>query len=352
MSDVPSFKRYLGIEIDRADGGEADGHLDLGAHHLNSRGVVHGGVLATLLDETLGAAVISAIPREWWCATISLSVQFLEGAREGRLLATGRILRKGRKVAFAGGEVHDATGRIVAAAQGSFHLWPYLPEMDRPPSEPFVVMRGTGERFRVGKILAVGRNYSEHVAEMGGSGTPPPVLFIKPPSAIVHDGGTVRLPAGLGEVHHEVEMVVVIGERGREIPEDAALAHVLGYAVGLDMTLRDLQTAAKAKGEPWALSKGFDGSAPVSMVAPRDEVGDGSGLALTLDVNGTRAQEASTSSMIRPVAALVAHASMLITLERGDLLFTGTPAGVGAVRPGDVLEARLERVGSLTVHVA
>jgi uncharacterized protein (TIGR00369 family) len=348
---VPPFNKYLGIEVTRMEAGVAEAHLDLGPHHLNNRGVVHGGVLAALLDTAIGAAVISAIPKEWWCATTSLSVQFLEGAQEGRLTARGRVLRKGRRVAFAGGDVYDAEQRHVASAQGSLHLWPYLPEMDRPSSEPFVIARGSGERIRVGKILAVGRNYAEHVREMGWHEAAPPMLFLKPPSAIVHDGGVVRVPPDMGEVHHEVELVVVIGRTGRAIAEAEALDHVLGYAVGLDMTLRDAQSAAKAKGEPWAISKGFDTSAPVSVVAPRDEVGDGSGLRLTLDVNGARRQEADTSAMVHGVPGLVAFASRLMTLEHGDLIFTGTPAGVGPVRPGDLLEAGLEKVGTLSVRV-
>jgi 2-keto-4-pentenoate hydratase/2-oxohepta-3-ene-1,7-dioic acid hydratase in catechol pathway len=215
----------------------------------------------------------------------------------------------------------------------------------------FVEVRGTGERIRVGKILGVGRNYSEHVREMGWSDATPPVLFLKPATAIVHDGGAVRIPPGVGETHHEVELVVAIGKPGRLIAEPEALEHVLGYAVGLDMTLRDVQAAAKAKGEPWAISKGFDTSAPVSTVAPRDEVGDGSGLCLVLIVNGSTRQEASTSSMIHGVPALVAFVSRFMTLERGDLIFTGTPAGVGAVHPGDLLEASLEKVGTLAVRV-
>jgi uncharacterized protein (TIGR00369 family) len=348
---VPPFNKYLGIEVTRMEAGQSETHLDLGPHHLNNRGVVHGGVLAALLDTAIGAAVISAIPKEWWCATTSLSVQFLEGVHEGRLTARGRVLRKGRRVAFASGDVYDVAERHVASAQGSMHLWPYLPEMDRPSSEPFVITRGTGERIRVGKILAVGRNYAEHVKEMGWKEASPPVLFLKPPSAIVHDGGAVRVPPDVGEVHHEVELVIVIGISGRAIPESQALDHVLGYAVGLDMTLRDVQAAAKAKGEPWALSKGFDTSAPVSVVAPRDDVGDGSGLRIALDVNGTRRQEADTSQMVHGVPALVALASRLMTLERGDLIFTGTPAGVGPVKPGDLLEAGLEKVGTLSVRV-
>jgi 2-keto-4-pentenoate hydratase/2-oxohepta-3-ene-1,7-dioic acid hydratase in catechol pathway len=279
-------------------------------------------------------------------------VQFIEGVHGGEIVATGEVLRRGRTTAFATGEVRDAEGRLVATAQGSWHLWAHHPEAQRDAGGRWVVMRGTGERVRVGKILAVGRNYGEHVKEMGYAAGSPPVIFLKPATAIVPDGGTVRLPADQGEVHHEVELVAVIGRGGRAIPEPEALEHVLGFAVGLDMTLRDLQGRAKSAGEPWALAKGFDTSAPVSLVAPRGEVGDGSNLAIELRVNGAVRQSANTSEMIRDAAALVAEASRLITLEPGDLLFTGTPHGVGPVSAGDRLQASLEKVGLLTVTVA
>jgi len=127
---------------------------------------------------------------------------------------------------------------------------------------------------------------------------------------------------------------------------------VMGYAIGLDLTLRDLQNEAKKKGEPWDLAKGFDGSAPVSLIVPREAAGDAGALALSLDVNGVRKQEGSTAQMLHGVAALVAYASRWITLERGDLLFTGTPAGVGPVKPGDTLVARLADLASLSVTIA
>jgi len=351
--NVPPFNSYLGVEVVRLEKGEAEATLNLAAHHLNARGVAHGGVISSLLDTVLGGAVISAIPREWWCATTSLSIQFLDGSGEGLLTATGRVIRKGRRIAVAEGEVRDESGRTLAAAQGSWHLWPHHPgRPGRAASTPYVVRGGTGERLRVGKILAVGRNYADHIVEMGNRPDVPPVLFTKPATAIVHDGGEVRIPADAGEVHHEVELVVVIGKSGRAIHEDEAMNHVLGYAVGLDMTLREVQAEAKRKGEPWALAKGFDSSAPVSTVAPREDVGDGSGLELTLEVNGERRQAGNTSQMLHPVPALIAVASRWVTLERGDLLFTGTPAGVGPVKAGDVLEAALEKVGTLRVTVA
>lgn len=351
--DLPPFDRFLGVRVERDDDGGSVCTLELEPHHCNRRGVAHGGVVSALLDTALGAAVIASIPKEWWCATVSLTVHFVRGGRGERLVATGRVRRRGAQVAFAAGEVRDAQGRLVATAEGNWHLWPHRPgSRPAPNPNPFVVLRESGERVEVGKILAVGRNYAGHVAEMGGDpSASEPVLFFKPPSAIVHDGEAVILPTGLGDVHHEVELVAVIGRRGRRIPEARALDHVLGYAVGLDMTLRGLQTDAKRAGAPWSLAKGFDTSAPVGTVAPRDEVGDGSGLGIRVAVDGETRQSASTSAMVHSVARLVAFASTLVTLERGDLLFTGTPAGVGPVRPGDVLEAEIDRVGRLSVEV-
>jgi uncharacterized protein (TIGR00369 family) len=349
--EIPPFNTYLGGELLIKESGHAEVALELAPHHLNRRGVTHGGVISSLLDSALGAAVISSIPSEWWCATTSLSTHFLDGAGAGRLIASGEVVRRGRSVAFARGEVRDAGGRLIATATGTWHLWPQRPGSRPALVGPWVVLRSTGERIIVGKILAVGRNYADHVAEMKARSSASPVLFFKPPSALLHDGGTIRLPSDAGEVHHEVEMVVVVGKAGRAIAPERALDHVLGFAVGLDMTLRTVQSEAKRRGEPWSLAKGFDGSAPVSAVASREEVGDGSALQLTLDVNGKRRQQGDTARMLHPVAELVALASRWLTLERGDLIFTGTPAGVGPVRPGDRLEARLENVGSLTVTV-
>jgi uncharacterized protein (TIGR00369 family) len=346
---APPFNQYLGIRVTRMEGGEAEASIELAPHHTNNRGVAHGGVVSSLLDSAMGAAVISAIPKEWWCATTGLSIQFVAGAHEGTVTATGKVERRGRTIAFVHGEARDAGGRLVATAQGTWHLWPHKPELQRPGSEPYVVIQGSGERLRVGKILAVGRNYADHNAEMGNAKSVPPVLFLKPPSALVHDGGVVALPAGLGQVHHEVELVVAIGRAGRAIEERAAMDHVLGYAVGLDLTLRDLQSEAKKKGEPWDLSKGFDGSAPVSHVVPKENAGDVAALALTLEVNGLRRQDGNTAQMLHGVAALVAYASLWITLERGDLLFTGTPSGVGPLVPGDAVVARLADLATLRV---
>lgn len=349
--EAPPFNTYLGIRLDRKEAGAAGVSLDLAPHHLNRRGVAHGGVVTALLDSALGAAVISSIPKEWWCATTSLTCQFLDGAGRGRLTATGAVLRRGRNVAFASGEIRDERNRLIATAQGTWHLWPHRPGR-RPTSPPpgMFAMRGTGELLRAGKIVAVGRNYAEHAAEMGTPGQPP-VLFLKPASSLICGVETLAIPTSLGEVHHEIELVVVIGRPGKAIAADRALEHVLGYAVGLDLTLRDVQTAAKKRGEPWTLAKGFDGAAPLSAVTARDEVGDGSGLAIRLDVNGERRQDGNTDQMIRSVAGIVTHVSSWMRLERGDLLFTGTPAGVGPLKPGDRVEARIDKVGQLDLMI-
>jgi len=349
---APPFSAFLGIELESRGDGEARCALELGPHHLNRRGVAHGGMIASLLDSALGAAVISAMPEEWWCTTTSLSIQFIAGVGQGRLVATGRVLRRGQTTAFATGEVRDACGNVVAAASGTWHLWSSHPGASRKPVEnPWgrVVLRATGEQVAVGKIVAVGRNYADHVAEMGGSSATPPVLFLKPTTALVGDGARIDIPRDAGAVHHEVELVALIGKRGRAIAPGDALEHVAGFAVGIDLTLRDLQARAKQRGEPWSEAKGFDGSAPVSAVAPRGEVGDGSGLEISLAVNGEIRQRGNTSQMLRPVPELVASCSRLMTLEPGDLIFTGTPAGVGPVGPGDVLEAHLASVGTLRV---
>jgi uncharacterized protein (TIGR00369 family) len=348
---TPPFNSYIGTEVLFREKGEAEVVLTLKAHHLNRRGVAHGGVITSLLDSALGAAVISSVPEDWWVATTSLTTQFLDGVGEGKLIASGRVVRRGARVAFATGEVRDGDGRLVATASGTWHLWNRRPDgRPRRAEGPWVSVDG-GATLRVGKILAVGRNYADHIVEMGAPRGAEPVLFFKPPTALAHDGDRLDLPSGAGQVHHEVELVVTIGKPGRAISEAQALDHVLGFAVGLDLTLRDVQTKAKQHGDPWSLSKGFDGSAPVSSIVPRERVGDGSGLDIALSVNGETRQQGNTAQMLHPIAALIALASRWVTLERGDLLFTGTPAGVGPVETGDELTATLERVGTLRVTI-
>jgi 2-keto-4-pentenoate hydratase/2-oxohepta-3-ene-1,7-dioic acid hydratase in catechol pathway len=168
-----------------------------------------------------------------------------------------------------------------------------------------------------------------------------PVIFLKPPTAIIANGGRVLIPAISKDVHHEVEMTVLIGEGGKNIPRDRALKHVAGYGIGLDMTLRDVQAEAKKKSLPWTLSKGFDTSAPLSEFVPASNIGDPHNLNVALSVNGSVRQQSNTRHFIFKVDHLIAFISQVISLERGDILYTGTPEGVAQVVSGDKLEARL-----------
>lgn len=191
------------------------------------------------------------------------------------------------------------------------------------------------------KILCIGRNYAEHVREMGDVAELPeePVVFLKPASALVATGGAVVVPPQSNDVHHEVELVAVIGLGGRDIAEERALEHVTAYALGLDMTARDLQQRAKQNRAPWSVAKGFDTFAPLGPLTDAVEIPDPQALRLRLTVNDEVRQEGATRDMIFSVAFLVSYLSRIFTLEPGDLIFTGTPEGVGPVRAGDVLEA-------------
>lgn len=193
----------------------------------------------------------------------------------------------------------------------------------------------------VGKIVAVGRNYADHAREMGGAPADPPVLFLKPPSALVAGGGAIALPSFSREVHHEVELVVRIGSGGARLAPAAAARAVDACAVGIDLTARDLQGEAKRRGEPWAVAKGFDGSAPVSSFVPVDDPAELAAWELALAVNGVARQRGAIAQMTLPLPALVAFVSSRFRLVAGDLIFTGTPAGVGAVRAGDAVVATL-----------
>lgn len=209
----------------------------------------------------------------------------------------------------------------------------------------------TGERLHVGKVLCIGRNYARHAAEMGSAVPRSPVVFLKPSTAIVRTQGTVVLPAMTSNVHHEVELVVVIGPGGRNIRESDSLDHVMAFAVGLDMTARDLQSEAKKNGKPWSIAKGFDTFAPLGPLIRADKVTDPQALTLSLKVNGMVRQHGHTGDMIFTVARLISYCSSVFTLESGDLLYTGTPEGVGPVTSGDQLEAGCTGLPSLTVTV-
>ena len=214
-----------------------------------------------------------------------------------------------------------------------------------------VHFRDSDISFRVGKILCLGRNYAEHAREMKADIPEQPVVFLKPSTAIIHNGESIRIPAISRDVHHEVELVVVVGKEGRNIPGERAYDHVAGYAVGLDMTLRDLQSEAKKRGLPWSVAKGFDTSAPISLAVEKNRVADPHKLAISLEVNGVLKQHSNTGNMIFRIDSIVSFLSSIFTLEPGDLIFTGTPEGVGMVAAGDRLVAELDSVGTLAVDV-
>jgi fumarylpyruvate hydrolase len=222
------------------------------------------------------------------------------------------------------------------------------------PAPATVLVKGGG-RFPVRRIYCVGRNYAEHAKEMGFSGREPPFFFMKPADAVVPvpDGetGAMGYPTLTADLHHEIELVVAIGVGGAHIAAADAPAHIWGYAVGLDMTRRDLQGEMKKQGRPWCIGKGFDESAPIAPLRPKASVGELTHGAITLKVNGQLRQQGDLADLIWNVNETIEHLSGAWTLQPGDLIFTGTPAGVGAVQRGDVMEGEIEGLGTLRVAV-
>ena len=215
-----------------------------------------------------------------------------------------------------------------------------------------VNIKGLNQTVIVGKIICIGRNYAEHIKELGNVAPDSPVLFMKPSSSIVPDGGQVVIPDYSDECHHEVELAVLIGKGGREIAPEHALQHVAGYGVAIDLTLRDVQNELKEKGHPWEIAKAFDTSCPLSDFVPADDVSDPQNLKLRLTVNGELRQNGNSSDMIRPVAELIAETSSYFSLAPGDILLTGTPAGVSRLCSGDQVFAEIGGVASLQITVA
>lgn len=208
-----------------------------------------------------------------------------------------------------------------------------------PISEaPAVEVTGTTARFPVHRIYCVGRNYGDHVREMGNDPKKPPIFFSKPADAVVPSGAAIPYPPGTDNFHHELELVIALGEGGAAIPADAALGHVYGYALGVDLTRRDLQSAAKNAGAPWDTAKGFDLSAPCGAISAVSSGVHPLDVTIWLKVNGELRQETSTSQMIYGIAETIAELSKLYALAPGDLIYTGTPAGVGPLVPGNRVE--------------
>ena len=214
-----------------------------------------------------------------------------------------------------------------------------------PPPVATVPIVGSDALFPVRRILCVGRNYAAHRREMGGDDREPPFFFAKPADAVTTPGADVPYPSATHNLHHEIELVVALGGGGADVSVDAALSLVFGYAVGVDLTRRDLQNAAKDKGQPWDASKGFDHSAPISAI--RRDIATPPRGRIRLSVNGAVRQDAQVADMIWNVPEIIAEASKLWRLAAGDLIYTGTPEGVGPLIRGDRLEGEVEGVGAL-----
>lgn len=208
-----------------------------------------------------------------------------------------------------------------------------------------------GLHLPVGTMFCIGRNYANHARELGNELPENPIVFLKPPTAYVNSGGTVKIPSFSTNMHHEVEAVIVIGKDGRDIPKDEAKNHIAGYAVGIDFTLRDIQNFAKQKGEPWAVAKGFFSSAPISSVIPVSQFENVPFLDISLEVNGVIKQSGNTKDMERTVEELISYVSSVFGIRKGDCIFTGTPEGVGQVYSGDLIQCSINNQSMLIVTI-
>jgi fumarylpyruvate hydrolase len=222
-----------------------------------------------------------------------------------------------------------------------------------PPAPPRVAVAGTNECFPVRRIYCVGRNYADHAREMGANPErEPPFFFAKPPDAVVASGATIAYPLATRNFHHEIELVVAIGREGVNLARDTALECVYGYAAGIDLTRRDLQLAARESGRPWEPGKGFDESAPIGVIRRSAEIGHPVSGAIWLEVNDRVRQSADIADLIWPVPDVLVHLSRLFVLRPGDLVYSGTPAGVGAVERGDRLTGGIAGVGEIALTIA
>ncbi|WP_374375309.1 fumarylacetoacetate hydrolase family protein [Dongia sp.] len=221
-----------------------------------------------------------------------------------------------------------------------------------PHAVPHLPIRNSGSVFPVHRIYCVGRNYADHAIEMGHDpNREAPFFFQKNPDTLVLSGGVFPYPDKSNDVHHELEMVVALKSGGKDIPVEKALDHVFGYAVGLDMTRRDLQSEAKKAGRPWEIGKAFEYSAPCTEIVPASEIGHPAKGAVWLKVNGAEKQKGDLDQLIWKVPEMISYLSGLFELKAGDLIYSGTPAGVGAVKKGDVMVGGVDGIGEITIKV-
>jgi len=210
----------------------------------------------------------------------------------------------------------------------------------------------SGQHIPIGKILCIGRNYADHIKELGNAPPEAPVIFIKPASSVIGEGEAIVIPSYSHNCHHEVELALLIGRKGKNIPVDQAMEYIVGYGVGIDLTLRDVQGELKKKGLPWETAKGFDTACPLSAFMEASNVADPQNLQIRLTVNGEIRQDGNTSMMLHRIPAIISHMSGKFTLDPGDVILTGTPAGVSRIVSGDNLAAEIPGVATLRVSVA
>lgn len=219
------------------------------------------------------------------------------------------------------------------------------------PAQPSVAIAGSDSRFPVRRIFCVGRNYAAHARELGNDERDPPFFFTKPADAVADSGSTIPYPPLTKNLHHEIELVVAIGRAGFRLAPGTALSHVWGYGVGVDLTRRDLQEVAKKAARPWDWSKAFDRSAPCGPLVPAEKTGHPASGRIWLAVNGTVKQDGDLAELIWPVADIVAICSEAVELQPGDLIFTGTPAGVGPLAAGDTVTGGVDGIGSIEISI-
>jgi len=272
-------------------------------------------------------------------------------------LASSDAIRRGPSDGHAIAAMQHVAGRFVAQEYARDALRPVcyacgMTYIITPPAIASLPVIGSDQRFPIRRVFCIGRNYAEHAREMGASvDKSAPMFFCKPADAVVSDGADVRYPQVTQDLHHEVEMVVALGAGGHDLTPEQATALIWGYGVGLDLTRRDLQAQAKAKGHPWDVAKAFDHSAPVSALRRASEVALDGHSVLRLSVNGELRQETTLGEMVHGVPQIIAALSTLFELKAGDLIFTGTPAGVAALQRGDRFHAELVGVAELDGQV-
>lgn len=209
-----------------------------------------------------------------------------------------------------------------------------------------------GQRFPIGKILCLGRNYAEHIRELGNPTPESPLIFLKPASSVIGEGEEIVIPPYSNDCHHEAELALLIGRKGKDLPVERAMEYIAGYGVAIDVTLRDVQGELKRKGLPWEISKGFDTACPLSDFVEAANVTDPQNLTIRLMVNGEMRQDGNTSMMIHPIPVIISYMSGRFTLDAGDVILTGTPPGVSRIVSRDQILAEIPGVASLRVTVA